>query len=162
MSDSDQLVEIMSEILGSSKLWQFRGVYAQDELMSLDPFPVPWGAIVHSRKKQIKSGHWFAIFVSRRRTGHFFCSYGLMPFGASAKLLEQNSVYTIYNTKLIQSLTSTMCGSHCVFVLANLMAGKQFDAILKTFGPVPIKNDAFVADWISKRCGKSRNFSFSD
>ena len=157
MLDSDQLGEIMAEILGRTKSQQFRGVFAQDELMSLGAFPAPWGAIVHSREKRVKIGHWFAIYVNAHRTGHFYCSFGLTPFGACAKLLEENSVYTVHSTKLIQSPASTLCGMYCVFVLTNLIAGKQFDTILNTFGPNLRKNDAFVTEWVAKRRSKSRN-----
>lgn len=96
----------------------FRGVFAADTLPK--KVCVPCTLVVNTDVAGKPGQHWVAIFITKKRQGFYFDSYGLppsVPFHIA--FIRRNCTSWVFNSKLLQSFTTFVCGHYaCLFVLA--------------------------------------------
>jgi hypothetical protein len=127
--------------------YQFLGVYAADEL----PLHMPSQtlAIVNCCNRPYPGEHWLALY-KYGDTLEIFDSYGLDPsvYNLGGKF-PQSSVIS-YNTKMIQSVTSNVCGQYCLYYCYYRVRGYTMDDIVSRFSKDYINNDNYAYSTVLK------------
>ena len=96
--------------------------------------------------------HWLAVCLRPKSySAYSFDSYGLAPFLPSVHaFLRRNCSLWTYNTKPMQSLTSTLCGHYCCLFVLYMDRGytpQQFVAIFDSKDADSAVRDAFAAEF---------------
>lgn len=102
----------------------FHGVFAADQI----PKKLPGGMIVNTDESHLPGTHWVAIFIDKKGKLEFFDSYGLPP------LVQHHINYLDkykYNTQMLQSPTSALCGHYCMLYLDNKFRGISMKKFLE-------------------------------
>ena len=141
----------------------FGGVVACDELPERIPSNDRAVAfIVNTDPKALPGQHWLAVFITEKRSGEFFDSYGNPPdyrhFPKSIyKFLQRNCVKITYNARPVQDMFSTTCGQHCLFFLLHRCRGHSFtDVICSMYTDDLRKNDVLVSRFVKNLPQHSR------
>jgi hypothetical protein len=133
-------------ILGAS-IDCFLGVFPSDRLPSSIQYPC---CLVANTDPSDKPGeHWVCMFLDQEKRGEYFCSFGLYPFIPTfVNFLDDNCSEWIYNTQLLQSPYTVVCGHYCVYFLHYRHALAMKD-ILDHFSTTDLEaNDALVVAFV--------------
>jgi hypothetical protein len=128
----------------------FRGVYASDTLPHDLISP---SLFVTNVDPHLEAGsHWVCIYVDRFGKADFFDSYGLPPIVKNHyKYLKRYCTSWTYNSKRLQSPTSSVCGHYCVLYLMCRARGVSLRGFLKHFRTgTPTFNDRLVKKIFTK------------
>lgn len=151
--------ELTSFMTGHGRVTEkyFGGVVACDELpQRILKNNQPIAFIINTDPKTLPGQHWLAVFITEKRSGEFFDSYGNPPdykyFPKSIyRFLQRNCVKISYNTRQVQDLFSTTCGQHCLFFLLQRCKGNSFtDIIHSMYSDDLRKNDVLVSRFVKK------------
>ena len=120
-----------------------QGVYALDRLPR-ENHVRPALYICNTHQSCLPGEHWVAIYFPP--TGHpeFFDSFGRRPFNEP---LRQILGYPyIYNSRVVQALTSDRCGYHVVNYARHRSAGVSLKEIVNGYSNDLHANDIFVVN----------------
>jgi hypothetical protein len=127
------------------------GVYASDQLnlISTKSFHI----IVNIQPSTQKGLHWVSFSKKSKQSQlEFFHSYGMpityYPSSFQAFIKTQGGSFR-YNTKQLQSNSSSVCGNYCLFMIFHRIKGATFDDVLNYFTNNRVKNDKYVRRFIS-------------
>ena len=101
----------------------FLGVYPRDKIPN--PTSETNCLIVNTANEGTQGQHWVAMYKDGRKY-EFFDSYGRKAF---ANKFIGNNLYT-YNSTLIQSPISAVCGEYCLYYLHYRTRGYSIDEIV--------------------------------
>jgi hypothetical protein len=121
----------------------FRGVFAADEVKSLDRNS---HYIINLDTRAYNGSHW--ILIARNAVGHvdYFCSSGTPPFELNIlKLLDQYADVH-YSTRIIQSVEpeSRSCGLYCVLISYLMCRGGNLRESTQIFTSDPLLNEIIL------------------
>ena len=133
------------------------GVFARDQIPD-SRSSTPYGFIFNTDSSDQKGTHWLAVFIDANNKGEFFDSYGHSP-----------NYYNIpiqlnYNSKMLQSHYSNVCGHYCLYYLLNRCRNVSMNSIVNVFGNKYDENDSFVMEYIENAfpfCFSFDNRTFS-
>ena len=125
------------------------GVFPADKIVERWQKPC---AFVFNTDDSTKPGlHWVAVYVSRDGFRTYFDSFGIEPLIANhARLLRKNCRVLHWNTKQLQSNSSTVCGQFCLMFLLHMSSGKSLRQFISIFSKNLEKNDSIVRNYIKK------------
>lgn len=112
----------------------FMGVYSSDNIPSHISF-YPYCMVWNTEEKNESGEHWVAVYQqSPSSSVEYFDSYGLPPLlnGFKNFIQSQKASTFVYNLNTFQSLTSTVCGYYCLYVLGLRCRGWGWVAILNS------------------------------
>lgn len=122
------------------------GICAIDELPST--LKRPLALIVNLSPSGTEGSHWIGIWISSHGYAEHFDSFGSEPLPTITAYLDRYSSDWAYNTRLVQSPISTLCGAFAVqYLEAREQNGNvDFDNLLRHLFPFgePLKNDRLV------------------
>ena len=124
----------------------FRGVFAADEMPTLDTFPC--GFVANTDPSTEPGTHWVSFYFPSRDKGEFFDSYGYPPEYYGEPFQSYN-VETINSHKL-QSSWSEVCGHYCIFYLYHRSRGYSMSKIVNMFSSNTTINDCKVSCYVKK------------
>ena len=118
------------------------GVYARDRM----PVKVqtPSGIIVNTDPHTKPGTHWVAIYINRDRVGEFFDSYGSQPQDQFVTYLQRQCIQFRYSRRMLQDISSHVCGQYCVLFLYYRSLGVSMDKFLELFTDDTKINDTVV------------------
>lgn len=127
---------------------QVIGVFAADEIPKIvSSFPAAW--IINTDRKTKPGKHWVTFYISSKRDGEFFDSYGRKPSFYSDRFHDffiNSGINLKYNGKQLQNNDSETCGYYCIYYLVNRCRGLQMGDIIHNFSNNHRTNDLFVYD----------------
>ena len=103
-----------------------------------DQMPRGWTkptAFVVNTDGHTKPGmHWIGIYVDTEGNALYFDSYGLPPYVPDhIHRLRKNCKTFRWNTTLLQSATSDVCGQYCIMFLYYMSSRLGFTRFLENF-----------------------------
>ena len=136
----------------------FQGVYPSDKLpTSVSSYPALFIANVDTSDKP--GSHWIAFYFTKDREGEYFDSYGLLPSSYSRRFtnfLDNNSNSWIFNTVILQSVNSKVCGHYCLYFALFRSRHVNMSTIVHRFSSNKNRNDFLVKRFIEKHFPLSR------
>ena len=133
----------------------FQGVFPSDRLPDhIDRYPAALVANVDVHSKP--GSHWCAFFIDENHQGQFFDSYGQEPqqYCMDFKIfLDKNCKQWTYNSQVLQSLGSDVCGHYCLYFIINRCQNISLKSIVSRFTKNTRNNDHFVYRFIVKHFG---------
>ena len=81
--------------------------------------------------------HWVVLY-NLRKTPIYFDSFGVWLPKELTKIKN-----LVINECRVQSLNSTTCGLYCIYIIDELLAGREFVDILLDFSPSDYENNEF-------------------
>lgn len=119
------------------------GVFASDTLPKA--IKKPCILICNTDPHYLPGTHWVAIYIAKNGSGCFFDSFGRPPDGNILLFLLRNTTRWNYNRKVIQDISSKLCGQYCLLFLLNfVMRGSLYD-FFKLFDDNYKQNDVICA-----------------
>ena len=131
----------------------FCGVYATNNLPKLIKIFKPCAFIVNTDLASGPGLHWIAVYFDGRGKGEYFDSFGLPPRHPNIEsFIKRHCQNYIYNRRLLQDLTSSMCGAYVVHYVLMKSRGMSMSRILSSFHPHKLRsNDQKVWTLIKKK-----------
>lgn len=123
-----------------------KGVYPADKI------PLYWtppAALVFNTDDHTKPGtHWVAVYLGKDGTGVYFDSFGNPPrITAHSQRIRKNCRVLQWNTRQLQSETSTTCGHFCTMFLHCLCNNVSLAEFCRVFSEKLERNDAIVLEY---------------
>lgn len=121
---------------------------------SLDKLPkirkYPSCLIVNNQSSKRPGEHWVAIYYDKNKYGEFFDSFGMNPtFYKLNSYLKSSSSKFRFNTKVLQTQSSSYCGFYCILFLLFKARGYSLEKFISLFKN-PYKNDKLLNELIEK------------
>lgn len=122
----------------------FNGVYAADTLPKQASKNSAF--IVNTDTKDKPGAHWVAIYFDSFGNAEYFDSYAMPPIvGTHEEFIKKNSKNCVYNSKTLQSLTSSVCGHYCVLYVGAKARNITLKKFVHCFNAFDVySNDAFA------------------
>ena len=120
----------------------FQGVFSADTLPKK-----PRLLICNTDPSNLPGTHWIAIFVDSRR-GEYFDSFGRKPSDSFEDYMNDNCTDWTYNTRQLQSITSSYCGFYCCFYCMFRCKGYDLFRIVNMFTRDTGLNDSIVRGFV--------------
>ena len=96
--------------------------------------------------------HWIGIYVDTEGNALYFDSYGLPPYVPDhIHRLRKNCKTFRWNTTLLQSATSDVCGQYCIMFLYYMSSRLGFTRFLENFSDDLKKNDDIVRKFVYRK-----------
>ena len=108
----------------------FGGVFAINTLPET-PFRLPYSIISNIDPSNKGGSHWICIYFPINGPPEYMDSYGFPPRYEFKRFMNSN--YFVYNTQMIQSPYTTVCGQYCLYYLYNRSIKKTMDSVLNSF-----------------------------
>ena len=127
------------------------GVFPADRLPPVNTYPS--ALVVNTDESNRPGTHWLAMYFTKDGRAEFFDSYGLPPdtYGQHFQsFLRNNSSQFIRNAVRLQSLTTMVCGQHCLFYLLHRCRDISMRAVVFVFTDDYLVNDVMVQDFIEQ------------
>jgi hypothetical protein len=119
-------------------------------VFSCDTLPKYGATFIANTDPSTRPGtHWIACFVDERGRGEYFDSFGRKPDGPFASWLNKNTTGYIFNTEVLQSYTSAVCGFYCLYYLILRCRGMSLNNIVNQFTRNKYSNDLYVHSTIN-------------
>lgn len=126
-----------------------KGVFASDEIPVVWPRPVAY--VFNCDKRNQPGSHWVAAYVDVLGRGTFFDSYGLEPYVEQhRRRLRENCGFYTWNTRQLQSDSSTLCGGFCLAFLFYMSHNNDFDLFCNIFEHNLDDNDKIIERFLSR------------
>ena len=132
----------------------FSGVYACDELTSIEINKYPKSFVVNTDPMELPGAHWIAIYFNEQMKGEFFDSYGKHPIHYHKHFLDfmnRNAVEWEHNEIQLQSAFSTVCGQYCIYFLYHRCRKRTMSSIVNSFVNDKLRNDQLVYDFVRRK-----------
>ena len=132
----------------------FSGVYACDELTSIEINKYPKSFVVNTDPMELPGTHWIAIYFNEQMKGEFFDSYGRHPIHYNKHFLDfmnRNAVEWEHNKIQLQSAFSTVCGQHCIYFLYHRCRKRSMSTIVNSFVNDKLRNDLLVYGFVRRK-----------
>ena len=124
-----QLAQVLTKDLFTKG--SFSGVYACDELSSIQINEYPKSFVVNTDPMELPVAHWIAIYFNEQMKGEFFDFYEQMkreffdfygkdPIHYNKHFLDfmnRNAVEWKHNKIHLQSAFCSVCGQYCIYFL---------------------------------------------
>jgi len=126
------------------------GVFPADKIPRV--WTKPTAFVFNTQKNSLPGEHWVAVYVDKNGHGIYFDSYGLPPYvHYHVKRLEKNCKKFNWNTTMLQSETSKVCGQFCIMFLDFMSRGMTMTKFLQSFSTHSLKkNDSIAALHVKK------------
>lgn len=124
----------------------FQGVFSVDNLPKK-----PRLLVCNTDPSSQPGTHWIAIFVDSNRRGEYFDSFGRKPSEIFEEYMNDNCFEYIYNTKQLQSITSSFCGYYCCFYCMFRCKGFDLSRIVNIFTRDTDLNDSIVHGFVERQ-----------
>ena len=114
----------------------FRGVYPRDLIPHYVNTREPSAFVINTDRASGPGEHWVAVWFDGRGKVEYFDSFGLPPFhpDIEAFIFRHGQKY-IFNQRLLQDLTSSMCGYYVLYYIFMEGRGARMSRLLSTFHP---------------------------
>ena len=132
----------------------FSGVYACDELTSIEINKYPKSFVVNTDPMELPGTHWIAIYFNEQMKGEFFDSYGRHPIHYNKHFLDfmnRIAVEWEHNKIQLQSAFSTVCGQYCIYFLYHRCRKRSMSTIVNSFVNDKLRNDQLVYDFVRQK-----------
>lgn len=138
-------LQVQNYMLKNAKIkLHFKGVYSSDLL--------PWRLakkgiyVVNTDPSTEPGSHWVVLstFDLHKNIVDYFDSYGKTPIQEVLELLLRNGFFCRYNTKILQSSTSNVCGNYCIFFAYFMSYGYSMKEFVALFSDNVQRNDFLV------------------
>ncbi len=127
----------------------FIGTYPRDVLPKNRIQSKPCAIIINTDESTKPGQHWVALFLRKDGVAEFFDSFGLSYIHEDIlKFLKRNKIKNlIYNSKQLQSVTTSTCGAYCILFVKYRCSGLSFCDVINYFSNNRLNNDmkAFVS-----------------
>lgn len=139
-------------------LWRFkgfRGVFACDEVLNLEPLALHSGIVVNTERRSGRGEHWVAVY--RGTIPLYFDSFGNGPFQTQVirYLYRMSPDGWLINTKDFQSIYQDSCGHYCLYFLASMFATNgDFGYFESMFSQKPEINDILAKILYKLECSE--------
>lgn len=121
----------------------FQGVFSADNLPKK-----PHLLVCNTDPSSQPGTHWIAIFVDSNKHGEYFDSFGRKPPKGFENYMNENCIDWIYNTRQLQSITSSFCGYYCCFYCMFRCKGFDLTRIINMFTKDTGLNDSIVHGFV--------------
>lgn len=138
---------------------QFCGVYPRNKLPMLPAITKPSTYVINTDSSRGVGEHWVAVYFNGRGKAEYFDSFGFPPMHSDIKsfILKHCNNY-LYNKRLIQDLTSSMCGVYAVYYVLMKSRGVSMSRALSRFHPYKLQsNDRKVWVLVQQLQKKKKN-----
>lgn len=126
-----------------------KDVFAADDVPIIWPRPVAY--VFNCDKRSQPGSHWVAVFVDSLGHGVFFDSYGLPPIIPQHRRgIRENCVIYRWNTRQLQSDTSSLCGAFCIYFLFHMSLNNDLDSFCNIFKDNLNDNDRIVKRYLDR------------
>ncbi len=126
----------------------FIGTYARDILPKYQIKTKPCALIINTDESSKPGQHWISLFLTEG-VAEYFDSFGFTFIHDDIlKFLKRNKIKKlIYNSKQLQSVTTSTCGAYCILFVKFRCSGLSFCDVINYFSNNKINNDikAFVS-----------------
>ena len=133
----------------------FSGVYACDELTSIEINKYPKSFVVKIDPMELAGIHWIAIYFNEQMKGEFFDFYGKNLIHCNKHLLDfmnRNAVEWEHNKIPIQSAFSTVCGQYYIYFLYDRCRERSMSTIVNSFVNDELRNDQLISyDFVRRK-----------
>ena len=121
---------------------KFGSVYSRDNLPRLkESF-----YIVNLDDKGGPGTHWVVVY-NLGKNCIYFDSFGVSPPEEVLDKMRETGKQLVMNSYRIQDLASINCGFYCIYIIDQLLLGRQYIDVLTDFNPKQyIANDSFIED----------------
>ena len=152
--------EISSILMSNHKTKRiFKGIFPRDTLPSRALcLKHPSAYVVNTDRSTGPGDHWVCVYFDGMGRAEYFDSFGAPPmFESVVNFITKNSFYPhTFNQRLLQSLTSSMCGFYVIFYIFSKADGKTLSDIQSSFFPHNVwgndrRVESLVQQYISKR-----------
>ena len=127
--NSEQIAQILHRNRWTRS--KFKGVYAANKLMPLLSLAkTPYCCVVNSDSEGEPGTHWLAIYVPSPDTVEYYDSFA-EPANPNINRFINAFKHKKMNSKKIQSVFDTSCGSHTIYFLVHRCRGELFEKIIK-------------------------------
>lgn len=157
--NSLEVALILKSLKSTKKI--FLGVFACDELPDIVK-KTPALLVCNTQPSNSPGEHWIAIYISKKRSGEYFDSFGLHPQNILfIEFLKKNCINYKYNQVMVQSIFSNFCGQFCIIYAFFKSQNKTLNTFLKLFKYSKLlKNNSIVVDFFYKNiCNTKTNIS---
>lgn len=130
----------------------FCGVFACDDLPA-SIVKTPALLICNTQPISEPGEHWIAIYISKKRYGEYFDSFGLPPKNKFfLDFLNKNCINYKYNKVMVQSIFSNFCGQFCIIYSYFKAQNKSINTFLKLFNSKKLyANNSVVVNYFYKK-----------
>ena len=142
--NSKQLAAVLLRDLCSRRV--FRGVYPRNKLPYFVNTRHPSAFVINTDVSSGPGEHWVAVWFDGRGKAEYFDSFGLPPLYPDIEsfILRHCRNY-LYNQRMLQDLSSSMCGVYVLYFILMKSRGALMSRILSPFHPhKPQTNDRKV------------------
>ena len=132
----------------------FSGVYACDELASIEIDKYPKSFVVNTDPMELPGTHRIAIYFNEKMKGELFDCYEKHPILYNKHFLDfmnRNSVEREHNKTQLQSAFSTVCGQYCIYFLYRRCRKRSMSTIVNSFVNDKLRNDQLVYDFVRRK-----------
>lgn len=142
--NSLEILKFLSEIPSHTV-----GVFPADKIPRLWCKPVAF--VFNTQENSLPGQHWVAVYVSKNGHGLFFDSYGLPPYIKNhIRRMRKNCDRFKWNTRPLQSDSSSVCGQFCIMFLDYMSRGFKIADFLKNFSFDFKNNDKIAARYVER------------
>ena len=123
----------------------FRGVFPCDLLPHFVNQGIPHAFIINLDTHKEPGSHWVALYISSGGHAVYFDSFGAPPFKLINSFILRNSRTQVFNSMVIQSLTTQTCGLYCIYFIQRMCRGAKLNELHQHFDPrFPQRNDRII------------------
>ena len=142
--DSVQLAGILRQNIHTRRI--FRGVCARDQLRKVCvPRGRPSAYIVNTHPIRLPGLHWVCCYFTGQGNSFYFDSFGLPPTHHQVtQFLRRHSKKVVYNQRLLQDITSSVCGLYVMYFIYQMSRGMSMQRMLQPFSINTLRNDRIV------------------
>ena len=129
-----QLAQVLTK--DSFTKGSFAGVYACDQLSSIEINKYPKSFVVNTDPMELPGTHWIARYFNEQMKGEFFDSYGKHPIHYNKYFLDfmnRNAVEWEHNNIQFRSAFSTVCGQYCIYFSYHRCRERPMSSIINSF-----------------------------
>lgn len=147
--DSQQIHSILSR--DPHTLAIYKGVFASNQIPVLYEKSI---LIVNVDDSSSPGSHWLTFHIENKDKIQLFDSYGQSPEFYGGNILKYTSMFPIveWNTVMLQSPTSNVCGAYCIYFAIKRSQGNSMQTIISYLQHCK-KNDFRVYQFVKKRYG---------
>ena len=150
-----QLAQVLMK--GPFTKGRFSGVYACDELTSIEINEYPKLFVFNTDPMELPGTHWIAIYFNEQMKGEFFDSYRKDLIHYNKHFLDfvnRTAVEWEHNKIQLQRAFSTVCGQYCIYFLHHHCRKRTTSSIVNSFVNEMLCNDQYFMILLDKNIGK--------
>ena len=133
----------------------FFGVYACDELTSIEINKYPKSSVVNTDPMELPGTHCIVIYFNKQTNERrILYSYRKHPIHYNKHFLDfmnRNGVEWEHNKIQLQSVFSTVCGQYCIYFLYHCCRKRSMSFIVNSFVDDNLSNDQLVYDFVRRK-----------